>query len=112
MSNSFVLVPWKFTGVYCRGLGWTKTFQVYKSKSEILKKIFSEIYKSKIWNLKSEESYLKIQLKPKGFFHNYNRGVNRLLGYKAQHSLYPKKKSGILTAILPEEIDFNFGVFV
>ena len=91
MSNSFVLVPWKFTGVYCRGLGWTKTFQVYKSKSEILKKFFSEIYKSKIWNLKSEE-YLKIQLKPKGFFHNYNRGVNRLLGYKAQHSLYPKKK--------------------
>ena len=26
--------------------------------------------------------------------------------------LYPKEKSGILTAILPEEIRFNFWVFV
>jgi hypothetical protein len=58
--------------------------------------------------------HLKIQLKPKGFFHNHNKGVNGLLGYKAQIFLYPKEKSGILTAILPEEIGlgFNFWVFV
>ena len=61
---------------------------------------------------KSEKSYLKIQLKPINFFHNYNKGINSLLGYKAQHSLYPKKKSGILTAILKKLIDFNFWVFV
>ena len=34
------------------------------------------------------------------------------LGYKAQICLYPKKKIGILAAILPEEIRFNFWVFV
>ena len=40
------------------------------------------------------------------------KGVNGLLGYKAQICLYPKEKIGILTAILPEEIRFNFWVFV
>jgi len=34
--------------------------------------------------------------------------VNRLLNNKVQFSLLFKKKSGILTAILPEEIGFNF----
>ena len=58
------------------------------------------------------DTHLKIQLKRKGFFHNCNKGVNGLLGYKAQICLYPKEKSGILTAILPEEIGFNFWVFV
>jgi hypothetical protein len=43
-------------------------------------------------------------LKPKGFFHNCTKGVNGLLGYK--------EKIGILAAILPEEIRFNFWVFV
>ena len=81
-------------------------------RSEIWKKIFSGICKSKSLKSKSEKSYLKIQLKPKGFFHNYNRGVNRLLNNKVQISLLFKKKIGILTVILPEEIDFNFGVFV
>ena len=42
------------------------------------------------------DTHLKIQLKPKGFFHNCNKGVNGLLGYKAQICLYPKEKSGIL----------------
>jgi hypothetical protein len=51
-------------------------------------------------------------LKPKGFFHNHNKGVNGLLGYKAQIFLYRKEKIGILAAILPEEIGFNFWVFV
>ena len=54
----------------------------------------------------------EIQLKPINFFHNYNRGINGLLGHKAQHFLCPKKKSGILTAILKKFIGFNFWVFV
>jgi hypothetical protein len=53
------------------------------------------------------DTHLKIQLKPKGFFHNHNKGVNGLLGYKAQIFLYRKEKIGILTAILPEEIRFS-----
>jgi hypothetical protein len=58
--------------------------------------------------------HLKIQLKPKGFFHNTrsNKGVNGLLNNKDQISLLFKKKIGILAAILPEEIRFNFWVFV
>jgi hypothetical protein len=51
-------------------------------------------------------------LKPKGFFHNSNKGVNGLLNNKDQISLLFKKKIGILAAILPEEIRFNFWVFV
>ena len=56
--------------------------------------------------------HLKIQLKPKGFFHNCTKGVNGLLNNKDQISLLFKKKIGILAAILPEEIGFNFWVFV
>jgi hypothetical protein len=58
------------------------------------------------------DTHLKIQLQPKGFSHNHNKGVNGLLGYKAQIFLYRKEKIGILTAILPEEIGCNFWVFV
>ena len=53
-------------------------------------------------------SHLKIPLKRKGFFHNCNKGVNGLLNNKVQISLLFKEKIGILTAILPEEIRFNF----
>ena len=58
------------------------------------------------------DTHLKIQLKRKGFFHNHNKGVNGLLNNKVQISLLFKEKIGILTAILPEEIGFNFWVFV
>jgi hypothetical protein len=52
------------------------------------------------------DTHPKIQLKPKGFFHNHNKGVNGLLNNKVQISLLVlfKEKIGILTAILPEEI--------
>jgi hypothetical protein len=53
------------------------------------------------------DTHLKIQLKPKGFFHNHNKGVNGLLNNKVQISLLFKEKMGILTAILPEEIGFS-----
>ena len=43
------------------------------------------------------DTHLKMKLQRKGFFHNCNKGVNGLLGYKAQICLYPKEKIGILT---------------
>ena len=58
--------------------------------------------------IKIPDTHLKIQLKPKGFFHNHNKGVNGLLNNKVQISLLFKEKIGILTAILPEKIGFNF----